>query len=110
MHFYCTSRPIRGTPPGVEHGPFVASLCSHQEELTPRTPVSFDKEGAPVWRFVGRGTCNGVGDRVLIWCAGCGGYVREHRLLQLFAVSCRGKSTTYALPAPSMLLRGRAEA
>lgn len=94
----------------MEHGPFVASLCSHKEELTPRTPVSFDKEGAPVWRFVGRGTCNGVGDRVLIWCADCGGYVREHRLLSLIVVRRRGKSATFPLPLPSMLLHGRAEA
>ena len=93
----------------VEHGPLVASLCSHRQELTPRTPVAFDKGGAPIWRFVGQTTCDGVGDRILVWCADCGGYVREHRLLQLVAID-HGRGSTYALPAPSMLLHGRAEA
>lgn len=95
----------------MEHGPFVASLCSHERELTPRTPLAFNKDGEPLWCFTGRARCNGVGDRVLVWCAGCGEYVHEHRLLHLVAVSRNKKSATFNLPAPSMLLRdGRAKA
>lgn len=96
--------------PKTVHGPFVASLCSHQQELTRRTPVVFDKEGFPLrFRFRGKGSCNGVGDRILIWCADCGSYVSEHRLLQLIAID-KGKNSTFDLPAPSMLMHGWGEA
>lgn len=92
----------------MSHGPLVASLCSHNEELTPRSRVLFDEAGDPVWHYVGIPIALGVGDRLVIWCANCGGWAGEHKLLKLVAIS-ETSSEAFDLPVPSML-RARAEA
>lgn len=92
----------------MSHGPFLASLCSHEVELTPRAPVTFNRAGDPLWHYVGPSIDNGVGDRLAIWCADCGGFVRECKLLKLVAVD-GGRSQLFDLPALPMV-RERAEA
>lgn len=90
------------------HGPLVASLCSHGSELTPRVPVVFNRRGDPFWHFVGYALDDGVGDRLCVWCEGCGAWVREHKLLKLVSID-HGIAVTFDLPVLSMV-HGRAEA
>jgi hypothetical protein len=70
--------------------------------------VAFGRHGDPLWNYTGETTDVGVGDRLCVWCDGCGCFVRAHKLLKLVSID-RDGTALFDQPLVSML-RGWAEA